>query len=386
MKLLTSFGTTLLLITYASLAASLKVLPTSKPLTACGQAQIRWSGSSSTSETDIVILNATTSEPLYIFDQQPAGTHSVTWANINIAGGQVIIQVVDDTCSAAASSPWIINAAKAGQDFCIQSSSSSTELVKVGTAKDDDDDGPWPELIEKCDLTTRLPVNITSSNGDSNSNSSTTTQSGSSDGQQVDSSPVPTESSDQSASNTTSTSSTPSTTSSISESNGARSLTPSWLLLLASLPFVLANSSPADSNMSFLGLPPISSGLLPYWLLLVTALASGNALSNFLDHKIASKVYSSRHGNSQITPLSSRLFATWNLTSAIIRGYAVWNIGNRQVYELTIGSFGLALGHFLLEVGVYKTSLIKSPGVISPLVVSSGSLIWMVSQYGYYVK
>ncbi|GAC96165.1 hypothetical protein PHSY_003745 [Pseudozyma hubeiensis SY62] len=71
----------------------------------------------------------------------------------------------------------------------------------------------------------------------------------------------------------------------------------------------------------------------------------------------------------KVTPLSARLFGVWNITSAIIRIYAAYNIHDKVAYELCMWSFVIALVHFVSETFVYKTTKL-GPGIISPLIVA----------------
>jgi hypothetical protein len=50
-----------------------------------------------------------------------------------------------------------------------------------------------------------------------------------------------------------------------------------------------------------------------------------------------------------------------------------------RLYDLAIISYILALGHFVLEFIVFQTAGL-GPGLISPLIVASTSLIWMISR------
>ncbi|EST07740.1 Erg28 [Kalmanozyma brasiliensis GHG001] len=127
----------------------------------------------------------------------------------------------------------------------------------------------------------------------------------------------------------------------------------------------------------------IPDGLLPRWLLVVAAMASLNGATNFFNSRASAKVYSAAGG--QITPLSARLFGVWNITSAIIRAYAAYNINDKVAYELCMWSFVIALVHFVSETFVYKTAKM-GPGMISPLIVASSSFTAMYLQYGSYVN
>lgn len=99
---------------------------------------------------------------------------------------------------------------------------------------------------------------------------------------------------------------------------------------------------------------------------------------------------------SPVTPIQARTFAVWTLMSAAVRIYAAYNIaskesvlarahsrscrnadcfgtrGSGRLYDLSLISYVLALGHFALEVIVFRTAGL-GPGVISPFIVASES-------------
>lgn len=84
----------------------------------------------------------------------------------------------------------------------------------------------------------------------------------------------------------------------------------------------------------------------------------------------------------QATPLQSRTFAIWTTTSCMLCLLCARNIGNRQLYAATFGSFVIALGYFLLEHLVYETVPLKR--AMQPLVVASVSILWMGAGFNYY--
>lgn len=87
---------------------------------------------------------------------------------------------------------------------------------------------------------------------------------------------------------------------------------------------------------------------------------------------------------SPVTPLSARTFGTWTAITAIIRLYAAYHIKETAVYELALWSFGIAWLHFVSEWMVFQTTRL-GPGLIGPLIVSTGSLVWMSMQRDYYL-
>ena len=86
----------------------------------------------------------------------------------------------------------------------------------------------------------------------------------------------------------------------------------------------------------------------------------------------------------QVSPLMSRMMGTWTTTSAMIRIYAAYNINNPAVYQLCMISFMIALISFGLEVFVYKTAPLSSPGVYPAIIMSSIMFAWMYSSYDFY--
>ena len=87
----------------------------------------------------------------------------------------------------------------------------------------------------------------------------------------------------------------------------------------------------------------------------------------------------------EVSPLMSRMMGTWTLTSAMIRIYASYNINNAPVYQLCMISFMIALLSFGLEVFVYKTAPLSSPGVYPAMIMSSVMFSWMYSSYSEYL-
>ena len=68
-----------------------------------------------------------------------------------------------------------------------------------------------------------------------------------------------------------------------------------------------------------------------------------------------------------------------------MRLYAAYNIENRVVYELAVWTYAVAFAHFVSEWWVFGTAG-WGKGLAGPVFVSTGSLVWMGVQWGYYVK
>lgn len=88
---------------------------------------------------------------------------------------------------------------------------------------------------------------------------------------------------------------------------------------------------------------------------------------------------------SPVTPLSARTFGTWTFLSSVIRLYAAYHVHNKQVYELAFWTYGIAFAHFMSEWWVFGSAR-WGAGIAGPSFVSTGSLVWMWVQWGFYVR
>ncbi|PWW73481.1 Erg28-like protein [Tuber magnatum] len=126
---------------------------------------------------------------------------------------------------------------------------------------------------------------------------------------------------------------------------------------------------------------PQTPGLLPKWLLFVAVVALGNSLQAYLTLHFNKRIYCARPHD--VTALSSRTFGTWTVLSAILRVYAAYHIHDPVVYDLAMWSYAVAGAHFVSEWLVFGSARFGA-GLAGPLVVSSTSLAWMVTQRGEY--
>ncbi|KAJ7475794.1 hypothetical protein FB451DRAFT_257070 [Mycena latifolia] len=129
---------------------------------------------------------------------------------------------------------------------------------------------------------------------------------------------------------------------------------------------------------------PQGDGWLPTWQLIVAVMAIFNSAQNFSTLKLTRRIYNNVPA-ATVTPLQARTFAAWTITSAVIRGYAAYHLNQKIMYDMALFSYLIAFGHFASELLIFRTAT-PNPGVISPVIVSTTSLIWMFSQYNYYVK
>jgi Erg28 like protein len=117
------------------------------------------------------------------------------------------------------------------------------------------------------------------------------------------------------------------------------------------------------------------------WICVVGLMALGNTISCFVDHSfVANRLYTGLP--EKANDLSARLFGMWTLMSAMLRICCAFMIDNRVLYNLTFASFIIVFGHFLSEIYIFRTATL-SIGVLSPLIVSGISMIWMLLCYRY---
>ncbi|KAH8100102.1 Erg28 like protein-domain-containing protein [Cristinia sonorae] len=138
--------------------------------------------------------------------------------------------------------------------------------------------------------------------------------------------------------------------------------------------------SSINALLSFL---PQSAGWLPKWQLFIATVAFFNTIQNFTTLKFTRRVYSKKVA--EVTPLQARTFGVWTLLSAAVRFYAAYHIHEKSVYDITLISYLIAFGHITSELLIFGSAGIAFPS-LSPLIVSSVSLLWMFSQYEFYVN
>lgn len=88
---------------------------------------------------------------------------------------------------------------------------------------------------------------------------------------------------------------------------------------------------------------------------------------------------------SPVTALSARTFGTWTALSAVLRLYAAYHIHEPVVYELALWTFGFAFAHFISEWLVFGSAR-WGRGLAGPVFVSTGTGLWMLSQWSAYVS
>ncbi|EAW14018.1 Erg28 family protein [Aspergillus clavatus NRRL 1] len=132
-------------------------------------------------------------------------------------------------------------------------------------------------------------------------------------------------------------------------------------------------------------LPPFE-GLLPKWLFLVSVISAANSIGAYRSVDYAAQLYNAHapDGRPTTNPLSSRTFGTWTFLSSVIRMYAAYHITTPALYDLALWSFGIAFVHFVAEWLVFGSAQLKGR-FVSPLIVASSTLAWMVTQREAYL-
>src|SRR4051812_44233126 len=117
----------------------------------------------------------------------------------------------------------------------------------------------------------------------------------------------------------------------------------------------------------------------------VSVIAFGNSIQAYSTLQFTQRVYGgAKDAKSPVTALSSRTFGTWTLLSAIVRLVAAYHISNPQIYQLAFCTYALAFAHFTSEWLVFGTARL-GPGLAGPVMISTGTLVWMFLQWDFYV-
>ncbi|KAI3316684.1 transmembrane domain-containing protein [Xylariaceae sp. AK1471] len=164
---------------------------------------------------------------------------------------------------------------------------------------------------------------------------------------------------------------------------------------------------------------PTGKGYLPYYMFGLSVIAVGNSLQNYLTLHYSRRLYNGQfvpnpslppkstsfdpedstrklapasainakdgRTTDQVTPLAARLFGTYTFISAIVRIYASYNLHLAPVYNIAVWTYVVALFHFGSEWAVYRTAYIGPP-ILFPFFFATVGIIWMTSQYNFYVE
>lgn len=142
---------------------------------------------------------------------------------------------------------------------------------------------------------------------------------------------------------------------------------------------------------------PQHEGLLPKWLLFISLVSVANSIQAYTTLSATRKVYPGPKPSastpkstpssslSPVTPLSARTFGTWTFITSFVRLYTAYNISNPSFYQLGFLTFVVAWGHFMSEWWIFGTTRMGA-GLAGPAIVATSSIVWMVQQWGFYVK
>ncbi|KAH8597350.1 ergosterol 28 [Bisporella sp. PMI_857] len=146
---------------------------------------------------------------------------------------------------------------------------------------------------------------------------------------------------------------------------------------------------------------PQHEGILPKWLLFVSIISIANSIQAYTTLTYTARVYSENPSpsstpskakpvtplapNSTVTPLQARTFGTWTVIQSLVRLSAAYNISNGEIYKLAYGTYLVALLHFGAEWKVFGTAKWGAP-LAGPVIIASGTLVWMAMQWNFYVQ
>ncbi|KAK3192111.1 hypothetical protein K4F52_001738 [Lecanicillium sp. MT-2017a] len=168
-------------------------------------------------------------------------------------------------------------------------------------------------------------------------------------------------------------------------------------------------------------LPP-AKGVLPYYMIILSAISIGNCLQAYTTLHFSRRVYNGRFVRNpkldkpaapgaavqpdpedrtdklvpatnsrdpkavdQLTPLAGRLFGTWTLITSIVRFYAAYNLHIGPVYNIAVWTYVVALFHFGSELFVFKTMSFGTPQLF-PFTFASVAIVWMNMVRDHYVQ
>ena len=146
---------------------------------------------------------------------------------------------------------------------------------------------------------------------------------------------------------------------------------------------------------------PEYSGFLPYWLLVVRSILLSSSANTeygtqvfafsvlnttqcYVSSSFARRTFDGPVSTTEVTPFASRLFGSWSFLSGLVRVFAAYNIHDKNLYLLALLTYMIVLSHFAGELLVYGTMKIGK-GLAPPLFVATTSVLWMLTQWSFYV-
>ena len=110
-------------------------------------------------------------------------------------------------------------------------------------------------------------------------------------------------------------------------------------------------------------------------------MAIGNSIQCYATLAYTTRLYP----RSTVTPLSARTFGAWSFLSSLIRIYTAYHITDPLWYQMSLWTYVIVIAHFVSEWLIFGTTEIGVP-FLSPIIVASLSLSWMLLQWGAYVS
>ncbi|PGH35918.1 hypothetical protein GX50_01243 [[Emmonsia] crescens] len=132
--------------------------------------------------------------------------------------------------------------------------------------------------------------------------------------------------------------------------------------------------------MSLYSFLPQHEGILPKWLLFLSVVSLINTSQAILSPTYTALLYNKSPANA----VQSRTFGIWTFITAVVRAYAAYNIDEPHLYDLAMWTFGAAFAHFMSEWLIFGSAKAKGR-FVSPLCVSTVTLVWTAMQRGFYL-
>ncbi|KAJ7284926.1 hypothetical protein C8J57DRAFT_704116 [Mycena rebaudengoi] len=145
---------------------------------------------------------------------------------------------------------------------------------------------------------------------------------------------------------------------------------------------------------------PQSAGWLPTWTIIVAVTSVFNSVQNFATLKLTRRIYNNVPAETGTVSCLRVFMLTHNAASNTFTSPHICCVdphrgdgsrlrcippGPKNHVRHGLFTYLIAFGHFSSELLIFRSATIN-PGVLSPVIVASTSLIWMFSQYNFYVK
>lgn len=154
-------------------------------------------------------------------------------------------------------------------------------------------------------------------------------------------------------------------------------LLPKWLFFVSSCASLHKRNNTPNPSCALPRSPKRTSDTPPQ----VALVSIGNSIQSYATLRYTQRIYS----RATVTPLQGRTFGTWTALTALVRAYAAYHITEPAWYQLAMVTYAVAGWHFFSEWFYFKTTQWGAP-LAGPAFISVGSLVWMVSQWSWYVR